>query len=155
MKFRLWQSIQKVVIVCFAVIGLAAAAYILRKYMRRKLSKWKSLRNIEQAVTGMSLSQALLDYDAGAGKMASITLQQWLQCMEKRYVTDARLTEIIVNLESERYQTGNNETGVRAMAKELAMLIKQLKFKRLTGRGGNMQSLIPRFFTPANKEVQP
>ncbi len=150
-----WQRIQKVVVVCFAVIGLAGAAYFLRKHMRSKLRKWKSLRKLQQAVTSLSLTQALLDYDTGTGKMASITLQQWLQSMEAVYEVDARLNEIILRLESERYQPRNPETGVTDMAKELVMLIKRLKLKRLSASGGNIQSLIPRFFTPANKEAQP
>lgn len=149
----LWRVVRIVVIGCLIVVGLGGLSYFLWTHIRRVLRKRKSLRNIKQADTAKALSQAMLDYDAGTGKVGGATLQQWLHCMEAVYAEDIRLSEIVGVLESERYHTGNNKIGVPDMAMEVAASIKRLKLKKVSDRRRNDRSLIPRLFAPENKEI--
>ena len=149
----LWQRIQQIALWGTILAALVSLGYVLWKYARRALKRRESLQRIKNAGSSKALSHALLDFDAGSGKVGGATLQQWLQHMENSYEVDLRLKEIVGVLISAHYDAEQNETIIPGLAKELVTLMQKFKPGLHLKREENKQSLVSRLFTPGAKEI--
>lgn len=106
----LWHTVMKLAAVAAAAGLLFWLSRIGLRLHHRKRVRRASLRRIAAAANAHQLSQALLDFDWGAGAIKARTLRLWLAETERRYGDTPALAELVGEVESSRYHTAINES---------------------------------------------
>ncbi|MHB1173683.1 MAG: BatD family protein [Sulfuriferula sp.] len=95
----LWHEFARSVLIAGILIALAWLTYIGWQGYRRWLARHGSLRKLEAAINCAELSQALLNFDWGMGRLRVVTLTQWLQAMTLRNGENAALRQLVLQLQ--------------------------------------------------------
>lgn len=95
----LWHELARSVMIAGTLIALAWLTYIGWQGYRRRQVRRGSLRKLEEAGNCIELSQALLNFDWGRGRLRVATLTQWLQAMTLRNGENAALRQLVLQLQ--------------------------------------------------------
>ncbi len=95
----LWHKLARSVMIAGALSAMAWLTYIGWQGYRRWLVRRGSLRKLEEAGNCIELSQALLNFDWGRGRLRVATLTQWLQAMTLRNGENAALRQLVLQLQ--------------------------------------------------------
>ncbi|MHB1333040.1 MAG: BatD family protein [Sulfuriferula sp.] len=95
----LWHDLARSAMLAGILIAVTWLTYIGWQEYRRWLVRRASLRRIEAASHCAELSQALLNFDWGMGRLRVATLTQWLQAMTLRNGEKAELRQLVQQLQ--------------------------------------------------------
>ena len=123
-----WLTIQKVLLGAFILIMVLGVIYYLYQRIKFSLRKRQSLFEISRAASADELRNAMMDF---AGLPSShITFQQWLSHMRQYYDVEESLQTLVRKVEGACYGKAASGIDMPALAHELAMLLRRMKFKR-------------------------
>lgn len=144
----LWLSVKKIVLGLLLLLGASSAGYWLFAWLRSVAQKRKLLLAIRSATSADELRCALLRYGMGKTLAQVLTLQQWLQAMQRNYIVDKRLLALVWQLESKQYGAELSNAGIAQLAHELASLLQKLVAIKNAKKTGTRKPLFLSLFYP-------
>jgi BatD DUF11 like domain len=124
-----WRQMQKFVLGLFFLIGLVIIGAVLFKKAKRFVHKRKALKGIANAKSVEELQHAILKFGQEDKPNTFVTLQQWLNNLQKNYHVNEALPSLIGELEAARYGINAQDADVHRLAHWAAALLSGCRIK--------------------------
>ncbi|WP_413437385.1 BatD family protein [Sulfuriferula sp. GW1] len=96
----LWHRLARLAVIAGLLVAVTWLAYVCWRQYQRWQVRRASLRRIEAATDCSELSQALRDFDPGAGDLRAATLNQWLAAMALHHGENTTLRQLVQQLQA-------------------------------------------------------
>lgn len=124
-----WVQVRNIVLVFLTLIGFVIIGSVLLKRTKHFMHKRRALRGIASAKSVEELQHAILKFGQEGRPNSFVTMQQWLNNLQKMYHVSETLPSLIGELECARYGINAQDADVHRLAHLAAVLLSGCRIK--------------------------
>ena len=141
-----WQRIRLIVLVLLVLAGLAISGHKIYNKSLRIRRKRQCLQAIKISRTADELCAGLMQFDGDVVIQPHLTLQQWLEKLQQKYVVDERVVELVNQLAIMKYGDKNTEINLTLLAAEIVQILKKISLKKTSDQQIGTHTLLRSLF---------